>query len=85
MLGQRTEAAAAQLGLSGLGPAPPGQGLDMENDTPQGGPGQTEDLKDDEKTTAPPGSRTTPPGNPEVDGEALARGMDDLERASGAN
>ena len=55
----------------------------MDDDIQQDGPAQAEDRKDDEKTTAPPGSRTGPPGNPDVDGEVLARGMDDLDRASG--
>jgi hypothetical protein len=31
----------------------------------------------------PPGSRRGPPGNPDVDGEALARSLDGLDRAGG--
>jgi hypothetical protein len=31
----------------------------------------------------PPGSRRTPSGNPDLDGEALARSLDGLERAGG--
>jgi hypothetical protein len=31
----------------------------------------------------PPGSRRTPPGNPDLDNEAFARCLDGLERAGG--
>ena len=46
-------------------------------------PGLSEKESPPEQAVPPPGSRRAPPGNPDLDGEALARSLDGLDRAGG--